>query len=94
MIYKNLSEKDLKHVMRARFFLDYIAATKFLLCGHIQNAKAVYEARKAFFEMKPDYVVKRKENLAKTTLATIPELMRNSLILSFYLKGKKKFTDL
>ena len=44
--------------------------------------------------MKPDYVVKRKENLAKTTLATIPELMRNSLILSFYLKGKKKFTDL
>ena len=94
MIYKNLSEKDLKHVMRARFFLDYIAATKFLLCGHIQNAKAVYEARKAFFEMKPVYVVKRKENLAKTTLATIPELMRNSLILSFYLKGKKKFTDL
>lgn len=94
MIYKNLSEKDLKHVMRARFFLDYIAATKFLLCGHIQNTKAVYEARKAFFEMKPDYVVKRKENLAKTTLATIPELMRNSLILSFYLKGKKKFTDL
>ena len=30
MIYKNLSEKDLKHVMRARFFLDYIAATKFI----------------------------------------------------------------
>ena len=41
--------------MRARFWLDYIAATKFLLCGHIQNAKAVYEARKAFFDMKPKY---------------------------------------
>lgn len=94
MLYKNLPEKDLKHVMRARFWLDYIAATKFLLCGHVQNAKAVYEARKAFFDMKPEYAEKRRENLAKTTLGTIPELMHSSLIIGFYLKGKKKFTDI
>ena len=94
MLYKNLPEKDLKPVMRARFWLDYIAATKFLLCGHIQNAKAVYEARKAFFDMKPEYEEKRRENLAKTTLPIIPELMRSSLILAFYLKGKKKYSDL
>lgn len=94
MLYKNLPEKDLKHVMRARFWLDYIAATKFLLCGHVQNAKAVYEARKAFFDMKPEYAEKRRENLAKTTLDTIPELMRSSLILAFYLNGKKKYSDI
>lgn len=94
MLYKNLPEKDLKPVMRARFWLDYIAATKFLLCGHIQNAKAVYEARKAFFDMKPEYEEKRRENLAKTTLPIIPELMRSSLILAFYLKRKKKYSDL
>lgn len=94
MLYKNLPEKDLRHVMRVRFWLDYIAATKFLLSGHLQNAKAVYEARKAYFEMKPGYAAKRKENLAKTTLTTIPELMRSSLILSFYLKGKKKYANL
>ncbi len=94
MLYKNLPEKDLKHVMRARFWLDYIAATKFLLCGHVQNAKAVYEARKAFFDMKPEYAEKRWENLAKTTLGTIPELMRSSLILAFYLNGKKKYSDI
>ena len=34
MLYKNLPEKDLKHVMHARFWLDYIAAAKFLLTGH------------------------------------------------------------
>lgn len=94
MLYKNLPEKDLKHVMRARFWLDYIAATKFLLCGHVQNAKAVYEARKAFFDMKPEYAEKRRENLAKTTLGTIPELIYDSLIIGFYLKGKKKFADI
>lgn len=94
MLYKNLPEKDLKHVMRARFWLDYIAATKFLLCGHVQNAKAVYEARKAFFDMKSEYTEKRRENLAKTTLGTIPELINDSLIIGFYLKGKKKFADI
>lgn len=94
MLYKNLPEKDLKPVMRARFWLDYIAATKFLLCGHVQNAKAVYEARKAFFDMKSEYAEKRRENLAKTTLGTIPELMRSSLILAFYLNGKKKYSDI
>ena len=94
MLYKNLPEKNVKHVMRARFWLDYIAATKFLLCGHFPNAKAVYEARKAFFDMKPEYAAKRRENLNKTTLTDIPELMRQSLIVAFYLKGRKKFTDL
>lgn len=94
MLYKNLAEKDLKHVMHVRFCLDYIAAAKFLLCGHWPNARAVYEARKAFFEMKPEYAEKRRENQKKTTLVTIPELMRSSLIVAFYLKGKKKFIDL
>lgn len=94
MLYKNLPEKDLAHVMRVRFWLDYIAATKFLLCGHWCNAQAVYKARKEFFEMKPLYLPKRRENLEKTTLATIPELMRSSLIVAFYLKGKKIYSDI
>ncbi|RHJ84328.1 glycosyltransferase family 2 protein [Parabacteroides sp. AM08-6] len=94
MLYKNLPEKDLKHVMRVRFWLDYIAATKFLACGHFPNAKAVYEARKAFFELQPAYTAQRKENLSKTVLSDIPELRKGSLIAAFYLQGKKKFSDL
>ena len=91
MLNKNSREADLKHVMRIRFWLDYIAAAKFLMEGHIQNAKAVYEARKAYHQLKPEYAPKRKENLEKSTLSTIPELMRDSLILVFYLKGKRTF---
>lgn len=94
MLYKNLPAKDLSHVMRVRFWLDYIAAAKFLLCGHWRNAQAVYKARKEFFEMKPLYLSKRRENLEKTTLTTIPELMRSSLIVAFYLKGKKRYSAL
>ena len=94
MLYKNLPEKDLKHVMHARFWLDYIAAAKFLLTGHYPNASAVYEARKAFHELKPSYEPVRRENLAKTKLSGIPELRKGSLILAFYLQGKKRFTEL
>ena len=79
MLYKNSREEDLKHVMCVRFWLDYIAAAKFLLEGHFANAKAVYEARKAYHQLKPEYTPKRKENLEKRTLSTNPELMRDSL---------------
>ena len=77
--------------MRIRFWLDYIAAAKFLLEGHFANAKAVYEARKAYHQLKPEYAPKRKENLEKRTLSTIPELKQDSLILAFYLKGERTF---
>ncbi len=94
MLYKNSLEKDLKQVMLVRFWLDYIAAAKFALEGHFANAKAIYEARKAFRQLKPSYAPKRKINLEKQVLGNIPELRRESLILSFYLKGKKTFKAL
>lgn len=94
MVYKNLPEKDLKHAMRVRFWLDYIAALKFLLTGHPKNAKAVYKARKEFHRLLPVYGPIREENLQKTKLNPVPELMQSSLIGAFYLKGKKTFTQL
>lgn len=94
MLYKNLPEKELNHVMRVRFWLDYVAAAKFLLSGHWSNARAVYEARKAFHELLPSYACKRTENRVKTLLTDIPELRKGSLIVAFYLQGKKKFADL
>lgn len=93
MLYKNLPAKDLKHIMHVRFWLDYVAALKFLLTGHFSNAKAVYEARKAFARLLPEYKSKREENIQKTVLTEIPELMHKSLIAEFYLKGKKHYSD-
>ncbi len=94
MLYKNLPEKELKHVMRCRFWLDYLAAVRFLLEGSFNNARAVYEARQAFFKLKPAYASMRKENLARTRLTDIPELRRKSLLVSFYLKRQKTFAAL
>jgi GT2 family glycosyltransferase len=93
MVYKNLPEEDLKPVLRARFFLDYLAALKFLLSGHPRNAAAVYKARKEFHRLLPIYAPIRQENLRKTIINPVPELMRKSLIVSFYLKGEKTYVN-
>lgn len=94
MIYKNLPDKSLQRVMCRRFILDYLAATKFVLFGHPKNAWAIVRARNVFRQWKREYAAIRKENLAKTLVNPIPEMMEQSLLLSFYLKGKKKFSDL
>jgi GT2 family glycosyltransferase len=94
MLYKNLPDEELASVMCIRFWLDYLAALRFLLNGHPQNAKAVYDARKAFFQLKPEYQSIRRENLQKTSNHSIPEILKKSLLIAFYLKGQKKFNAL
>ncbi len=94
MVYKNIDNTHLGHVMRSRFVLDYLAALKFALTGHLKNAKAIYKARQDFYALKEDYRQVRKENLQKTVVDKIPELTNTSLIVSFYLKGRRKFSDL
>lgn len=94
MLYKNSREADLKHVMKVRWILDYVAAVKFLLDGHPANAKAIYNARREFNRLKPEYKPKRMENLKRRRIDNIPELMRSCLILDFYIKGKRSFDKL
>ena len=94
MLYKNLPDKDLKPVMRLRFWLDYLAALKFFLTGHVANAKAVYQARREFYQLLPQFEQKRMENMRKTVLTEIPELKSYSLLWQFYLKGRKHYSEL
>jgi GT2 family glycosyltransferase len=94
MLYKNLPEKDIKSVFRIRFWLDLIAATKFLITGHPKNAAAVFRARRNFKQLKKEYSAIRAEYLKKTTNQTIPEIRRESLLLSFYIGRKQKFSQL
>jgi GT2 family glycosyltransferase len=94
MVYKNTSSAKLQSVMRLRYWFDRIALIKFFLTGNPANAKAVLHARKAFKQLKKEYAPVREENLSKTVVSTIPEIYRKSLIVAFYLKGKKTFHEL
>jgi hypothetical protein len=94
MLYKNLPENELTRVMRVRFILDCLAAIHYLLAGRPGNAAAICRARLDYRRMKPSSRAIRRENLEKTTVSPLPHLMPRSLILAFYLKGKKRYTDL
>ena len=94
MLYKNLPQEELSHVMHMRFWLDYIAALKFLLNRHPKDALAVYFARREFRRLKHSYLPVRHENLGKTIISHIPQQMPGSLIVAFYMKGKKTYSAL
>lgn len=94
MLYKNLPEKELQRVMRLRFWLDYLAAFKFLLEGHPANARAVWEARRAFHRLVPEYREQRIVNQQLATVREIPELKSFSLLWQFYVRGKKHYGQL
>jgi hypothetical protein len=91
LLYKNLSPKQLSPVLFLRFFMDYLAAFQLFITGKPQNAKAVFKARLDFRKMLPSFKSKREENLRKTTQTHIPEIAKKSVILNYYLLGRKTF---
>ena len=94
MLYKNLPEKELKKVMFVRGLLDWVATFVFLLKGDGKNARAVWQARKEFKHICPDFASSRTENLAKATGQSIPEKVDYSILWKFHACGKKVFSRL
>ena len=87
MLYKNLPEKDLKRVMFVRGILDGVAAVVFLLKGEKEAAKAVFQARKEFKRIRPDFESSRQENMTDTVADTIPEKVAYSILWKFHACG-------
>ena len=94
MLYKNLPDKELRHVMRARLFLDYLAAFQALLSGHFGGCKAIDKARKAFKKWLPEYREVMAEVQAGRTVDVVKGVNRRSLLWQYYAKGHKKYSEL
>ena len=94
MLYKNLPDRELAGVMRVRCWLDYIAAATFALKGQLPNAKAVVRARREFKLLRDSFRDARAENLRKTSSHFIPERIKSSILVQFYVKGRKFFSQL
>lgn len=95
MLYKNLPEKDLKKVMRHRFFMDYLAAfVTLILNRNVGDFKAIYQARKAFKEWRPQFEKDRQKIQSSAVVSDIPEMYRSSVVWKYYISRIKKFSDL
>lgn len=94
LLYKNLPEDRLSSVMRVRFWLDALASLKFLLTLQWGSFCAVWRARKEYSRIKPDFRKDREENLSLTVLSPVPEQSTYSLLYQYYVKGRKKYSQL
>lgn len=90
MLYKNLPTISLIVVFVVRFFMDYVAALQMLCAGKLSNAKAVVQARVAFWRMKREYVAIRKSNLSASVNAYPSLISKRSIIVDYYLLQKRK----
>lgn len=89
MLYKCLPAARLSAVMRARFWLDMLAAMQMALTGHKADASAVVEARRAFKTWKHDFDGDRD----KLAAADAP-LSGICLLWQYYVRGRKKYSRL
>ena len=95
MLYKNLPEEELAHVMRVRWFLDYLAAFQMLILGRSWgDFKAVFKARRAFKHWRHEFDSDRAAIQQSASQPVIPERMSKSLLWQYYAKGRKTFMAL
>ena len=95
MLYKCLSEQDLRPVMRWRWWLDYLAAWQMLLLKrNLGDFRAVFHARRAFKRWRKDFEDDRRQIQQSRVLKEIPEQRSFSLLWQYYAKGRKHYSDL
>lgn len=95
MIYKNLPAPRLYTVLLLRVFLDFLAALVYLVKLQPRHCFAVLEAWRCFLIKRLRYERVRGDNLAKTTTQISPDLMKPySIIVQYYLRGRKRYSQL
>lgn len=95
MLYKNLSDTELTHVMRMRRFLDYLAAFETLVLNRNWcDFRAIFKARRAFKTWKHEFDEDRRKIQASRVKEEIPQVYNLSIIWQYYAKGKKLFSQL
>lgn len=90
MLYKNLPASRLKYVIRCRMVLDWIAALKFLVEGHLGEFRAVSKAHRQFKAWRPALEAKRKA----LPHHRVSGLYSGRILLEYYLLRRKTFTAL
>ena len=94
MLYKCLPDSELRHVMRWRWFLDYLAAAKMLLLEmNLGEFKAVFKARREFKKWRHQFEADRKRIQASREAPAV-ERKPFSLLWQYYVKGRKWFDEL
>ena len=90
MIYKNMPQPHLRHVLICRFVLDYVAALQALITLKPHHSRAIIRARIDYLRMKRTLSRNRQENLNLATHPYPDTIVRRSVIFDYYLRRKKE----
>ena len=95
MLYKNLPDRELRKVMRMRFWLDWLAALQMLVLGRsIGDFKAVIKARMSFKACKNDFRHDRETIQSTAKVDAVPERICISILWQYYIKRNKTFRQI
>lgn len=90
LLVKNLPDNKIHRVIIYRFFLDWIAAFKFLFEGCAGDFKAVFQAHIDFYKRLGSLREKRRQ-LQQHQVSCI---YQRNIVFDCLLRGKRKFSDL
>lgn len=94
MLFKNAGERHLESILLRRTILDFVAAFSFLFTGGFSHSKAVIKAYFDYKKWKKQSASIRAE-IQKNRKVQSPDCMyQRSIIVQYYLKGRKKFSEL
>jgi GT2 family glycosyltransferase len=90
LLYKNLPGNLLLEVFAKRLVLDGIAAMKFLITAGFKDFFAVSRAHFSFYRT----INKTHQKRKKLKQSQVRNIYQKNIVFEYYLRGKKKFTDL
>lgn len=94
LLLKNEKGSRLWWLLPLRLFLDGIAGVQFLMSGQFKNILAIIRAHWNFFFTFGKWFRKRQTLKELATQRNTDGIYRKSIIVQYFLKGKKKFSDL
>lgn len=98
MLYKNIPDSYINKVMGWRLVLDHVAMVQSLLKGNVADVKAIRAARRDFKAWKKDYEPIRRDIQKRACHGAGDDgrmlTMPYSVLLKYYLLGKKHFSEL
>lgn len=91
MLYKNLSSIGFLKVFFFRMFLDFAAMLHFSLSESLSHGKAIIKGYRDFFKLRP---LVNKPPLAPKLTKVAQDKKTFSIAISYYLKGRKVYSQL
>lgn len=94
MLHKNLKGFEKFSKIFSHLLLDGIAGIKFLVDRQPSHCWAIVRAHWAYFKAIPSLNAKIKQYPARKPMSTLSGYLSSNLVFNFYVKGKKKFSQL